>query len=159
MIAQVECELDVAWRSLDAWSDQALRPQRERIQELQKAWRLQADRIRELDRLLAEPRFVQSADLSLPEAAGARAAHCEQSRQQNLAQLRAIRGRMAQDLMSTLAWVRELVTMIHLAKYTGAPATRAAELVAQIATAVEGLSDVSTGRTDKSNTPSDPIEA
>jgi hypothetical protein len=32
--------------------------------------------------------------------------------------------------------------MIHLAKYTGAPATRAEELVVQIATAVEGLSEV-----------------
>ena len=51
---------------------------------------------------------------------------------------------MHQDLMGTLAWVRELVTMIHLAKYTGAPASRAAELVAQIAAAVEGLSEVST---------------
>ena len=32
--------------------------------------------------------------------------------------------------------------MIHLAKFTGAPASRAEELVAQIATAVEGLSEV-----------------
>ncbi len=42
--------------------------------------------------------------------------------------------------MGTLAWVRELVSMIHLAKFTGAPASRAEELVAQIAAAVEGLS-------------------
>jgi hypothetical protein len=32
--------------------------------------------------------------------------------------------------------------MIHLAKFTGAPASRAEELVAQIAAAVEGLSDL-----------------
>jgi hypothetical protein len=38
--------------------------------------------------------------------------------------------------------VRELVSMIHLAKFTGAPASRAEELVAQIAAAVEGLADV-----------------
>jgi hypothetical protein len=44
--------------------------------------------------------------------------------------------------MGTLAWVRELVSMIHLAKFTGAPASRAEELVAQIAAAVEGLSEV-----------------
>ncbi|MGD9856866.1 MAG: hypothetical protein AB7U20_18110 [Planctomycetaceae bacterium] len=50
---------------------------------------------------------------------------------------------MHDDLMSTLAWVRELVTMIHLAKYTGAPASRAEELVTQIAAAVEGLHEVS----------------
>ena len=42
--------------------------------------------------------------------------------------------------MGSLAWVRELVSMIHLAKFTGAPASRAEELVAQIAAAVEGLS-------------------
>jgi len=42
--------------------------------------------------------------------------------------------------------VRELVSMIHLAKFTGAPASRAEELVAQIATAVEGLSEVSQWR-------------
>ena len=50
------------------------------------------------------------------------------------------------DLLNTLAWVRELVTMIHLAKYTGAPASRAEELVLQIATAVEGLSEVAAWR-------------
>ena len=44
--------------------------------------------------------------------------------------------------MGTLAWVRELVSMIHLAKFTGAPASRADELVAQIAAAVEGLAEV-----------------
>ena len=38
--------------------------------------------------------------------------------------------------------MRELVSMIHLAKFTGAPASRAEELVAQIAAAVEGLSDL-----------------
>jgi len=32
--------------------------------------------------------------------------------------------------------------MIHLAKFTGAPASRAGEIVAQIAAAVEGLSEV-----------------
>ena len=44
--------------------------------------------------------------------------------------------------MGSLAWVRELVSMIHLAKFSGAPAARAEELVAQIAAAVEGLSDL-----------------
>jgi hypothetical protein len=32
--------------------------------------------------------------------------------------------------------------MIHLAKFTGAPASRAEELVSQIATAIQGLSEV-----------------
>lgn len=44
--------------------------------------------------------------------------------------------------MGTLAWVRELVSMIHLARFTGAPAARAEELVARLAAALEGLSEV-----------------
>ena len=44
--------------------------------------------------------------------------------------------------MATLAWIRELVSMIHLAKFTGAPASRAEELVAQIAASVEGISAI-----------------
>ena len=43
--------------------------------------------------------------------------------------------------MATLAWIRELVSMMHLAKFTGAPASRTEELMAQIAAAVEGVSD------------------
>jgi hypothetical protein len=53
---------------------------------------------------------------------------------------------MHADLIGTLAWVRELVTMIHLAKFSGAPAARAEELVVQIAAAVQGLSEVSAWR-------------
>jgi hypothetical protein len=53
---------------------------------------------------------------------------------------------MHADLVGTLAWVRELVTMIHLARFSGAPAARIEELVAQIAAAVEGLSEVSAWR-------------
>jgi hypothetical protein len=56
--------------------------------------------------------------------------------------LRELRDQLHRDLMNTLAWVRELATRIHLARYTGAPASRAEELVMQIATSVEGLSEV-----------------
>ena len=41
------------------------------------------------------------------------------------------------------------MTLIHLAKYTGAPASRAEELVLQIATSIEGLSEVATWRGDE----------
>ena len=57
--------------------------------------------------------------------------------------LQELRGRLLDDLLGTLAWVRELVTMIHLAKFSGAPASGAEELVSQIAAAVEGLSEAS----------------
>ena len=66
----------------------------------------------------------------------------ELARQKNIKRLRQVRRQAYDDLMGTLAWVRELVSMIHLAKFTGAPAARAEELVAQIAAAVEGVSAV-----------------
>jgi len=53
-----------------------------------------------------------------------------------------LRKRAYDDLVGSLAWVRELVSMIHLAKFSGAPAARAEELVAQIAAAVEDLSEL-----------------
>ena len=137
-IAQVESELDSAIRSCEVGSElrPALKP--ESLIEIQGAWRLQAERIRELDRLLVQPAFVESVSVA---SQTDRAAHCEQSRQQNLARLRAIRQRMHQDLLGTLGGVRELVTRIHLAKYTGTPAS--SELIAQFAAAIAGLSDVS----------------
>src|SRR5262249_8125470 len=64
----------------------------------------------------------------------------ERAREQNFTRLATIRRRAHADLMATLAWIRELVSMIHLAKFTGAPASRTEELVAQIAAAVEGVS-------------------
>src|SRR6202042_1731920 len=67
----------------------------------------------------------------------------QQTRRANVARLRQVRDRAYDDQMSTLAWVRELVSMIHLAKFTGAPASKAEELVAQIAAAVEGLAQIS----------------
>lgn len=150
-IAQVETELDTALTSLDGWAEEALARETVRLDELKGAWKSQAARIRELDRLLARPEFhtqpvtepqgATSADTAAPRA-GDRLRQSEQARQGHLNRLREVRHQAHDDLLATLAWVRELVTMIHLAKFTGAPASRAEELVAQIAAAVEGLSEV-----------------
>ncbi len=137
-IAQVETELGQALQSLETGTDTALQPEHERIEELQSAWRLQAERIRELDRLLAQPAFMESTPSGFETE---RAAESEQSRQQNLARLRAIRQQMHQNLLGTLAGVRELVTRIHLAKYTGQPT--ASELIAKFTATISGLSEVS----------------
>ena len=69
----------------------------------------------------------------------------ERARKENLQKLKSVRAQLYDDLVSTLAWVRELVTMIHLAKFTGAPASRAEELVRQIAATVKDLSDHNPG--------------
>lgn len=141
-IRQVDAELEAALSSLDGWAEDALARERTRIQELRDAWIAQSDRIREMDRLLALPEYAEAAalDPNLSPEASSRLRHSLDVRRQNIERLRNVRQRAYEDLMGTLAWVRELVSMIHLAKFTGAPASRAEELVAQIAAAVEGLS-------------------
>lgn len=148
-IRQVETELDLALVSLGGWSDAVLAREQHRFQELRGAWRAQADKIRDLDRILnaltpADKSAVDPAPSG--ERAGQRVAGSLRARQANIGRLAALRDRLHADLMNTLAWVRELVTMIHLAKHTGAPASRAEELVVQIATSIEGLSEVAAWR-------------
>jgi hypothetical protein len=141
-IEQVDAELDGALSSLDGWAEHVLAREKDRIRELRVAWRVQSDRIREMERLLSRTDDSPPIGPSpLTEAARQRLEHSLQARRQNLERLRQVRRRAYDDLMGTLAWVRELVSMIHLAKFTGAPAARAEELVAQIAAAVEGLSE------------------
>jgi hypothetical protein len=143
-ISQVEAELETALASLDGWVEDVLAHEAGRFQELNKAWLAQAERIREMDRLLATADAAdgQAAPNVTGEGASDRYRHSEETRRANLARLRGVRNQAFLDLMGTLAWVRELVSMIHLAKFTGAPASRAEELVAQIAAAIEGISVV-----------------
>jgi hypothetical protein len=146
-IHQVDAELEAALNSLDGWAEDVLARERDRIQELRSAWTVQSDRIREMDRLLAQPEnaprdMSEFSAIQLSPVVSDRLRQSQQVRQQNLERLRQVRNRAYEDLMGTLAWVRELVSMIHLAKFTGAPASRAEELVAQIAAAVEGLTEL-----------------
>jgi hypothetical protein len=143
-ISQVESELETALASLDGWAEDVLAHETHRLGELGRAWRAQAERVREIDRLLngGDRAGLDASPAPLDPQAGDRCRRSEQTRRANLARLHQIRGRAYEDLMGTLAWVRELVSMIHLAKFTGAPASRAGELVAQIAAAVEGISAV-----------------
>lgn len=146
-IGQVEEQLDAAWSSLGGWAENVLASEKDRLSELRSALGAQAARIREMDALIArtnraeEPLPLQEPDVNVDNAHDRRR-HSEAGRRQNAARLREVRRKAYDDLMGTLAWVRELVSMIHLAKFTGAPASRAEELVAQIAAAVEGISDV-----------------
>lgn len=154
-IAQVESELQTALDSLDGWSDDILSHERGRISELRSAWKSQAERIRQLDALLLDPGFTDDEkqnDSDADETAAADFEFVDGSatagigRTENIRRLRSLRSQLHRDLMGTLSWVRELVTMIHLARFSGAPASRAEELVVQIAAAVEGLSEVNAWR-------------
>jgi hypothetical protein len=143
-IARVEAELDAAFSSLDGWAEDVLAHEAGRLRELRTALTAQATRIREMDRLLDGPEVEPAGpdDTVTTAEAGGRRSQSERARRANFERLRRVRCHAYDDLMATLAWVRELVSMIHLAKFTGAPASRAGELVAQIAAAVEGVSAV-----------------
>jgi hypothetical protein len=155
-IFQVERELDAATQSLDGWAEDVLLLEQDRFSELRAAWRTQADRIRDLDQLLKQSEFSASegaVDVAGKEVdSGNEALRLSaQARMENIRKLHDVRNKLANDLAGTLAWVRELVTMIHLAKFTGAPPSRADELVTQIAAAVEGLSEATRLRQEIAN--------
>jgi hypothetical protein len=137
-IAVVEHELDAALSSLDGWIG-IPEGARQRIDQLREAWKGQVERIRAMDRLLARPECSAHAAETSP-AVGPRVRQSLAARQQNLERLRQIRQRSEADLLASLAWVRELASRIHLARFTDAPAARAEELIAEIAAAVAGLS-------------------
>lgn len=147
-IARVELELAGALRTLDRWAEGALGAEEVRFTELKNAWRVQAHRIHVLGELL-ESFGDEAAAATAEDLPATVVSHSQQARRENIDRLRQLHRRMYDDLLGNLAWVRELVTLIHLAKYTGAPASRAEELVAQIAAAVEGLTEVSDWRSDE----------
>jgi hypothetical protein len=149
-IARADGELKAALNTLDGWPDDVLQRERGRICELHAAWIAQAERIRDLDRLLASPEYSESStDLLVglpawPDGAADHVSehplHAPDTLGQNVQRLREVRQRAYADLMDSLAGVRRLVAMIHLARFSGAPAARAQELVGQLAAAFEGLS-------------------
>lgn len=151
-IDRVEAELDQALSSLEGWAEDVLARENDRLHELRSVWRHQAERIRQMDRLLVQSESTQPR---LPEGSEVdqRLRQGEPGRRANLERLREVRLATFEELMHTLVWVRELTSMLYLAKFTGAPVTRAEELVSQIAAAVEGVSfatraDVRPSRTE-----------
>jgi hypothetical protein len=152
-IAQVEAELAAALAGLQGWADEVLARERKRLQHLPAVWVLQAERIRAVDRCLAVPDGAPSGDNSSiipPGLVGEvrspgvseRLRHSQEARRQNREHLRRLRRCAHDDLLGTLAWVRELLSMLHLARFTGAPPARAEELLGQIVAASEGLAEV-----------------
>jgi hypothetical protein len=141
-IGQVDRELEGALQSLDGWAEDVLARENGRLQELRGAWVAQAQRIRDMDRLLSRPDYASAGPADALASPSSRLVNSQQVIRQNIDRLKQVRDQTLRELVETLAWVRELVSMIHLARFTGAPASRAEELVAQIAAAVEGLSEV-----------------
>ena len=142
-IDQVENELNTALAELDGGPESVLKQYAGRLRELRAALSAEADRIRQMERVLGS----DPTEIISPEPAGnERERKSRLTRQENMQRLADLARRARIDLLTTLAWIRELVSMIHLAKFTGQPAARAEELVAQIAAAVESLSAATVAR-------------
>jgi len=137
-LAVVERELDTAQATLDEWIG-IPEEQQLRLEKLREAWAAQTERLREMDRLLSRPEY---AGVEEEPAAGAapRVRQSLTARQQNLERLRQVRQQAEADLLASLAWVRELASRIHLARFTDADAARAEELLAALSASVETLS-------------------
>lgn len=137
-LAVVERELDAAQTTLEEWIG-IPEEQWRCLQKLREAWEAQTERLREMDRVLARPEYA-SIEEEPSLGAAPRVRQSLTARQQNLGRLRQIRQQAEADLLASLAWVRELASRIHLARFTDARAERAEELLAALAAAVETLS-------------------
>jgi hypothetical protein len=137
-LAVVERELDAAEASLEEWIG-IPEEQHRRLEKLRQAWAAQTELLREIDRLLARPEY---GDVEAEPSPGAspQVRQSLNARQDNLERLRQVRHKAEADLLASLAWVRELASRIHLARFTDATAARAEELLAALAAAVETLS-------------------
>lgn len=136
-LAVVARELDAAQATLDEWIG-IPEDQRRCLEKLREAWTAQTERLREMDRLLARPEYTEVEEKPSTDAAP-RVRQSLTARQQNLERLRQVRQQAEADLLASLAWVRELASRIHLARFTNADSARAEELLAEIAAAVETL--------------------
>jgi hypothetical protein len=152
-IAEAEAELESGLAGLEGWADEALARQEKRLRDLPAVWSLQAERVRAMDQLLALPDGAPAPcndAITTPEIAGEvrtpgvseRLRHSLEVRRQNRERLRRVRQGAYEDLMGSLALVRELVSVLHLARFTGAPPARAEELLAQVAASADGLAEV-----------------
>jgi hypothetical protein len=136
-ITSVHAELVSALGGMDGFADGAVPQQRDRLNELRMAWVAQAARIREMDRLLSE--VERDADEPLEDGASQRVQATREAVRQRVHELRQIRDQAHASLAQTLALVRELVSMIHLARFADTPSARAQELLAEIAAVTQDM--------------------
>ena len=144
-IQQVETELDLALDGLDGWAEDVLNSEQHRLEELRLAWKAQADRIRQIDVLLAEP----SARLGLVGRRGSRSRQCPTKRKDSAGEHSAAVDATKPDVRRS-GWHAGLGAGVSnddsLSQIQRCTGTRAEELVAQIAAAVQGLSEASSWR-------------
>lgn len=129
-IAQVEEELTGVLPGLEGWGESIRERAEARFRELRANWTAQAGRVREMDQIMARTRNAQTQGEGLAESERMRGS--QEAIRQNLQRLEELRQRTLADLFGMLAQVRELVSLIHLARFSGALVTRAEDLLAQL---------------------------
>jgi len=138
-IAQVDAELEEALRSApggNGISGDVIG----RLDELRSYWQAQAERIREMDRLLAQPRYTAPNDAIQAERPAVRDGTAGPDRSGHrldgigviAERLRKVRDENHSRLMDSLARVRQLAALLQLARFTGEPARESVELLRQI---------------------------
>jgi hypothetical protein len=138
-IAQVNAELEEALRSASVSSDIA-EDLTDRLDELRLHWQAQAERIREMDRLLAQSEYAVPKDAIQAEQPIVRDGAFSPdplgyglSGMSAIAErLRKVRDEANSNLMGSLARVRQLSALLQLARFTGDPAKEPAELLRQV---------------------------
>jgi hypothetical protein len=133
----VDAELERALLGLDSCPDSTAARHRDQLRELRAAWAAQVACMRELDRLVGQLEWPAAEPLG--ESTSERIQASRQALRENVRRLWQVRAQAHQDLLEALASVRELVSLLHLARFTGAPAALVDELIAEIAGAVHGL--------------------
>lgn len=134
LVAQVSDELDSAVLQTDG-DKQTTNGHASTINDLKAAWQAQTTRIHEMDSLLAELRQRHDSELS-PQPLTARVADSEQARRENLEQLQQVRQAQYEELMASLAHVRELVSVVHLTRFTDGAKPRSDHFDKQLAAAL-----------------------
>ena len=97
-IGQVDAELRTALEGLDGWAEEVLIREKVRLRDLSAAWFAQARRIREMDRVLAQPEYSGEVSSELSPATRAstdsdRLQGRRQARRENVERLRRLRQR------------------------------------------------------------------
>ena len=116
-IAQVEEELAGVLPGLEGWGESMRERAEARFRELRSNWTAQAGRVREMDQIMARTRNAQTQGEGLAESERMRGA--QEAIRQNLQRLEELRQRTLADLFGMLAQVRQLVSLIHLARFSG----------------------------------------
>lgn len=131
LTSEVEQELSSAIRTLNGSAANLS------TNEIKLAWQRHTKRIHEMDELLTNISKQKSAEL--PNSTNGRVNESEQARQQNFERLGRVRETAYENLMSSVASVREVVSMIHLARFTDETETSTDRIAAQIDSALEIL--------------------